>query len=279
MAEPDSTLTPALLSPEIQASRRTIPASAPARPEIRPRARSAAAGRSRTARTDDGPARARTDARPRRRGGADAGDFEKGPVPEAPALGIATGLLTPAQPSPSARLACRLWRMTWAVAQSADLVDVDRAADDRAVSPTRAPRSGVSASSARASLHARRFERRDRFVAADARRRLGAARRLKPRGNECGDRRSSALDEILRAAAEPRRVARQSALANRVVTAATCQPICAADQPPPSAPRSAAPSLAPPQPRDQPLVRFAQTTRAGAATARDAGARGIHGCS
>jgi DNA-binding NtrC family response regulator len=36
LAEPDSTLTPALLSPEIQASRRTVPASAPsADPEIR----------------------------------------------------------------------------------------------------------------------------------------------------------------------------------------------------------------------------------------------------
>jgi DNA-binding NtrC family response regulator len=37
MAEPDSTLTPALLSPEIQASRRTIPAVASADPEVRVR--------------------------------------------------------------------------------------------------------------------------------------------------------------------------------------------------------------------------------------------------
>jgi DNA-binding NtrC family response regulator len=37
MAEPDSTLTPALLSPEIQASRRTIPAVATADPEVRVR--------------------------------------------------------------------------------------------------------------------------------------------------------------------------------------------------------------------------------------------------
>ena len=38
LAEPDATLTPALLSPEIQASRRTIPATdAPAEPEIRMR--------------------------------------------------------------------------------------------------------------------------------------------------------------------------------------------------------------------------------------------------
>jgi DNA-binding NtrC family response regulator len=35
LAEPDSTLTPALLSAEIQASRRTIPAAASAHPEIR----------------------------------------------------------------------------------------------------------------------------------------------------------------------------------------------------------------------------------------------------
>jgi DNA-binding NtrC family response regulator len=37
LAEADSTLTPALLSPEIQASRRTIPAAAPAEPELRVR--------------------------------------------------------------------------------------------------------------------------------------------------------------------------------------------------------------------------------------------------
>jgi hypothetical protein len=38
LAEPDATVTPALLSPEIQASRRTVPAAdAPAEPEIRPR--------------------------------------------------------------------------------------------------------------------------------------------------------------------------------------------------------------------------------------------------
>jgi DNA-binding NtrC family response regulator len=37
MAEPDSTLTPAQLSPEIQASRRTIPATATADPEVRVR--------------------------------------------------------------------------------------------------------------------------------------------------------------------------------------------------------------------------------------------------
>jgi DNA-binding NtrC family response regulator len=35
MAEPDSTLTPSLLSPEIQASRRTIPVAPSAEPEIR----------------------------------------------------------------------------------------------------------------------------------------------------------------------------------------------------------------------------------------------------
>jgi DNA-binding NtrC family response regulator len=34
-AEPDATVTPALLSPEIQAARRTLPASSPAEPEIR----------------------------------------------------------------------------------------------------------------------------------------------------------------------------------------------------------------------------------------------------
>ncbi len=37
MAEPGATLTPASLSPEIQASRRTIPVPSPAEPEIRVR--------------------------------------------------------------------------------------------------------------------------------------------------------------------------------------------------------------------------------------------------
>ena len=87
LAEPDSTLTPALLSPEIQASRRTIPAPPAAEPRSAGRPRSAAAGRRGHARTGDGAPRARSHARPGRRGVAAARHLPQGPVPQTPPLG------------------------------------------------------------------------------------------------------------------------------------------------------------------------------------------------
>ena len=88
LAEPDSTLTPALLSPEIQASRRTLPAIAPVEAEVARGPRSAAAGRRRDAGADDGPARARPHPRPGRGSLAAARHLAQGPVPQAATLGI-----------------------------------------------------------------------------------------------------------------------------------------------------------------------------------------------
>ena len=94
LAEPDAIVTPSLLSPEILASRRTVPsADAPVEPEIRLRARSAAARRRRRARTDARPPRARKIERSRRRSRAAPRHLEKGIVPEAPALGPAAGVV------------------------------------------------------------------------------------------------------------------------------------------------------------------------------------------
>ena len=63
--------------------------------------RSAAAGRRRAPRADDGAPRARSHARPRRRSRTDARDLAEGPVPEAPALGTPTGVLKVLKPQTS----------------------------------------------------------------------------------------------------------------------------------------------------------------------------------
>ena len=108
MAEANSTLTPALLSPEIQASRRTIPRAGRGSPRSgSARAHRPAAARGRpAARTDDGAKRARSHARARRRGRAHPGDFEKGPVPEAAALGPAPGVLISLRRAPASPDGC-----------------------------------------------------------------------------------------------------------------------------------------------------------------------------
>ena len=93
MAEPDSTLTPALLSPEIQASRRTVPAM-PARRAGNPRPpRPAAERRRQMLEQTMVPPRARSRARALRERRAAAGDLAQGPVPQAPALGLPPAIL------------------------------------------------------------------------------------------------------------------------------------------------------------------------------------------
>ncbi len=87
MAEADATLTPALLSPEIQASRRTIPAVVSAEPEVRVRLDQPLARAVETPRADDGEERARSDARARRGSRAHARNLPEGPVPQAAPLG------------------------------------------------------------------------------------------------------------------------------------------------------------------------------------------------
>ena len=94
LAEPDATVTPALLSPEIRAISAHAPGcrrarrardSAPPRP--------APAGRRRRARTDPRPPRPGTIARSRRRSRAHPRHFAKRAVPEAPSLGPAAGVV------------------------------------------------------------------------------------------------------------------------------------------------------------------------------------------
>ena len=117
LAEPDATVTPAMLSAEIQASRRTVPASAPTEPEIRLRldqplpaavdALEQSLVRHALERSNGRVEEAATKAR----------DLEKGTLPQAPALGPATGVLS--RYRPSASFACLLCLIVWAVAHSA----------------------------------------------------------------------------------------------------------------------------------------------------------------
>ncbi len=92
MAEPDSALTAAHLSAEIQATRRTIPASTAADSELRINLDQPLASRGGTARTDDGAGGAGPLERTARGSGEDSGDFSEGPVPETSSVGTATGL-------------------------------------------------------------------------------------------------------------------------------------------------------------------------------------------
>ena len=121
LADADATLTPALLSPEIQASRRTI-----RRPPPRRTRRSASASISRSTTPSSSleqtmvtrAARAGAGARRERR--AAARHLAEGPVPEAPALGPPAGVIRrtpPLRPS-TASFACALCRIMWAVAHS-----------------------------------------------------------------------------------------------------------------------------------------------------------------
>ena len=88
MVEPDTTITPAMLSPDIQASRRTIPAPTTAQEELRLALDQPLPAAVQLLEQSDGPARARPLARPRRRGLADTRHLQEGPVPQAEAAGL-----------------------------------------------------------------------------------------------------------------------------------------------------------------------------------------------
>ena len=89
IAEPDATLTPALLSPEIQASRRTMPASPGGEPEVRVRIDQPLPAAVELLEQTMVRERARSVARQRREGRAAAGHLQEGTVPEAAPLGPA----------------------------------------------------------------------------------------------------------------------------------------------------------------------------------------------
>ncbi len=117
LAEPDATVTPGDAvrgDPGLAAHSARV---CPDRARDSPPARSAAASRRRRARAEPGPARPRTLEWPRRGGGEEARDLEKGALPQAPALGPATGVLN--RYRPSASFACLLCLIVWAVAHSA----------------------------------------------------------------------------------------------------------------------------------------------------------------
>jgi DNA-binding NtrC family response regulator len=115
LAEPDCILEPAALSPEVQASRRTVAVAKPVIDEI-------------TVRVDQSlpdalasiervmVRRALENRRALRGSGAAAGDLSQGAVSQAAPLGRPASRVVA---SPRARFACQLWRIACAVAHSA----------------------------------------------------------------------------------------------------------------------------------------------------------------
>ncbi len=165
--------------------------------------------------------------------------------------------------SPEQRcFACLLCRMTWAVAHSRDLIEVDGPPTMGLRDPVRRAALGRDDVERARQLHARRPRARRSPHCADT---PAAAAMLPAPASR------SAMVGTISAHGRSRKSGASGCApgsspdikpANRVVTAATCHPICAADQPSVSERRSAASSSGARSRADEPLVRLGKRPRA-----------------